>query len=193
VFYQNRKEVDMRLGRREEARPRVEEKVLDVNAGMQGTLRFDDPVNLKINGKFEGMLETKGTLVIGDQAHIDANISGDVISVAGVVNGNLKAATMLRLISTARIHGDVETPRIFVEEGAILNGSLRMTKEPRPASMPSGDWMSMTQLAKYLEVDTRKVTEWVSSGVLPGTKEGGDWIFQKDNIDRWIAEGKVRA
>lgn len=183
----------MRLGRREEARPRVEEKVLDVTASMQGTLRFDDPVNLRINGKFEGMLETKGTLVIGDKARIDANISGDVISVAGVVNGDLKAASMLRIFSTARIHGDVETPRILMEEGAILNGSLRMTKEPRPASMPRGDWMSMAQLAKFLEVDPRKVSEWVSSGVLPGTKEGGEWIFQKDKIDRWIAEGKVRA
>ena len=36
----------------------VEDKFLDVNATMQGTLRFDDPVNLRINGKFEGTLDT---------------------------------------------------------------------------------------------------------------------------------------
>ena len=44
------------------------EKVLDVDASMQGTLAFKDPVNLRINGKFEGRLETKGFLTIGEHA-----------------------------------------------------------------------------------------------------------------------------
>ena len=34
----------------------VREKILDVDASMQGTLSFNDPVNLRINGKFEGKL-----------------------------------------------------------------------------------------------------------------------------------------
>ena len=43
-------------------------KILDVDASMQGTLSFKDPVNLRINGRFEGRLITKGTLTIGDRA-----------------------------------------------------------------------------------------------------------------------------
>jgi len=41
------------------------EKILDVDASMQGTLAFKDPVNLRINGKFDGKLDTKGSLTIG--------------------------------------------------------------------------------------------------------------------------------
>ena len=183
----------MRYRRREEERPKPEERVLDVNASMQGTLRFDDPVNLRINGKFEGMLDTKGSLFIGEKANINANITGDTISVAGVVTGNIKATSLLRLESTAKLNGDVDAPRISVQEGAIINGSLRMGGEGRPAMPRRGDWMSMVQLAKYLEVDAGKVNEWVTNGVLPATREGGEWFFEKEKIDRWISEGKVRA
>ena len=40
-------------------RKRLEERVMDLDANMQGTLSFKEPVNLRINGKFEGNLEMK--------------------------------------------------------------------------------------------------------------------------------------
>ena len=52
------------MRRRREEEPK--EKILDVDASMQGTLSFKDPVNLRINGKFEGKLQTKGSLTIGE-------------------------------------------------------------------------------------------------------------------------------
>ena len=48
------------------------EKTLDVDASMQGSLIFKDPVNLKINGRFEGTLNTKGNLMIGEHATVNA-------------------------------------------------------------------------------------------------------------------------
>lgn len=183
----------IRHRRREEEKPSIEERVLDVNASMQGTLRFEEPVNLRINGKFEGMLDTRGTLAIGEKAVLNANISGETITVAGVVNGNVKAHSILRLESTAKLNGDIDTPRIFVSEGAVINGTVRMGGSTRPAGAPRGDWMSVAQLAKYLEVDSGKVSEWVDNGIVPATREGGEWFFDKDKIDKWISEGKVRA
>ena len=171
----------------------AEEKVLDVHAGMQGTLRFDDPVNLRINGKFEGTLDTKGMLMIGQKADIKADITGESVSIAGVVNGNIKAAKVLKLESGARLDGDVETPVISIQEGAVLNGNLRMGSTEQPSGMSRGDWMTLSQLAKYLEVDADKVSEWVSNGMLPGTREGGEWVFERTKVDQWIAEGKVKA
>ncbi len=69
----------------------AEEKVLDVDASMQGTMVFKDPVILRINGKFEGSLTTRGNLTIGENAVVDADIEGDDITIAGVVNGNINA------------------------------------------------------------------------------------------------------
>ncbi len=179
------------MRKKEQVMPQAEEKMLDVSASMQGTLRFDDPVNLRINGKFDGMLDTKGKLVVGQKADIKADITGDNIFVSGNVKGNIKAKTLLKLESTAVLNGDIEAPRFAMAEGAILNGNLRMTAGEPSAAAPRGDWMTIGQLAKYLEVDAGKVNEWVTSGTLAGTKEGGEWVFERSKVDQWISEGKV--
>lgn len=183
--------------RKEDEKQHTDDKVLDVNASMQGTLRFDDPVNLRINGKFEGTLDTKGKLMVGHKADIRANIIGENISIAGVVNGNIKAATILKLESSARLFGDVETPSISIAEGAILNGQINMSGASSGNQSSSnesrGGWMTISQLAKYLEVDANKVNEWVNGGMIPGTKEGGEWVFERSKVDQWIAEGKVKV
>lgn len=179
--------------KKEEAVIRREDQILDVNASMQGTLRFDDPVNLRINGKFEGALDTRGNLMVGESADIKANIKGDTISVAGIINGNIKAAVLLKLESTARLNGDIDAPKISISEGAVMNGRVVMSAEGRSTGASRGDWMTLDQLAKYLEVDNSKVKEWVSSGFLPSTKEGDEWIFDRNKVDQWISEGKVKV
>jgi len=171
-----------------------DEKMLDVNATMQGTLRFDDPVNLRINGKFEGTLDTKGYLMIGDKATIKANITGESISIEGNVNGNIKVTKLLKLGKSARLNGDVETPALSVQEGAVLTGQIRMEgSKSSGRSINSTDMMNIYQLAKYLEVDRGKVSEWVAGGVLPGTKEDDEWMFEKSKIDEWVAQGRIKA
>jgi excisionase family DNA binding protein len=179
--------------RKEEPVLHHEEKILDVSASMQGTLRFDDPVNLRINGKFEGALDTKGKLMVGQSADIRANITGESISVAGIINGNIKATTLLKLESTAKLTGDVETPKISIVEGAFINGHIHMTGSQQAATAARGDWMTLNQLAKYLEVDANKINEWASNGLLPGTREGGEWVFDRARVDQWISEGKVKV
>jgi excisionase family DNA binding protein len=167
-----------------------EEKILDVHAGMQGTLRFDDPVNLRINGKFEGTLDTKGKLMVGDKAKIQANITGESVSIAGEVLGNIKATSLLVLQSTARLEGDVQTPRLSVEEGAVLNGRLEMGAT---SPVTENARMTTSQLARYLEVDLEKISEWADTGKLPASRESGEWMFDRNKVDEWIAQGKVKA
>lgn len=172
----------------------VQEKVLDVTASMQGTLRFDDPVNLRISGKFEGTLDTKGALWVGQQANIRANITGENVSIAGNVEGNIKAAKILRLEVSARIKGEIETPRLIISEGAVLNGRVKMSQTEKNEILieEKEDKMTINQLAKYLEVEPAKVTDWVVSGKLPGIKDGNRWTFERVAVDQWIADGKVK-
>lgn len=170
----------------------VEEKVLDVNASMQGTLRFDDPVNLRINGSFEGTLDTKGKLMVGEEADIQADLIGENISIAGKTKGNIRAKNSLFLSSDARVTGDIETPLLSVEDGAVINGNLRMSATAGEKA-DRGDWMTIGELAKYLEVNNDKINEWVSSGMIPGTKEGGQWVFERCRVDEWLSENEVKG
>ena len=165
------------------------EKVLDVDASMQGTLIFKDPVNLRINGTFEGALNTKGNLMIGEHAVVNADITGESIIVAGRVNGNIIALKDLKLISPARVIGDIRSPLLSIAEGAIFDGTSRMLSK---AGDLTNDAMTPDDLAKYLEIEANLVHEWANSGKLPGTKDGGAWRFERAKIDEWIAQGKIK-
>jgi len=169
------------------------DRVLDVDASMQGSLSFKDPVNLHINGKFEGILNTKGNLMIGEHALVNAEIAGESIIVAGKVNGNINAAKELKLIAPARVVGNIATPLLSIAEGAIFEGNCKMlaktgTEEARtPNAM-----MTSEELAKYLEVEVGVISDWVNSGKIPGMKEGDSWRFDRNRIDEWVAEGKIK-
>ena len=162
-------------------RRKIEDKILDVDAAMQGTLSFKDPVNLRINGKFEGTLETKGNLTIGQTAIVRADINGDNIIIAGKVKGRIVAREMLALLPTAILEGEIFPARLNVAEGAIFEGTCKMLQ----------DFLSAEQLASYLEVDLNSILEWANTGKLPGRKEGEKWKFERKNIDSWVASGKI--
>ncbi|MBU1783820.1 MAG: helix-turn-helix domain-containing protein, partial [Candidatus Omnitrophica bacterium] len=109
--------------------------------------------------------------------------------------GNIKASSLLKLASTARLNGDVETPKLIVDEGAIMVGQVRMEKgaAPQAASFSDSDIMSATQVAKYLEVDPAKIADWAKSGMLPGMSERGEWTFEKKRVDEWVSQGKIKG
>ena len=62
-------------------------KSTDINATMQGSLVFSEPVNLRINGRFEGTLNTKGNLMVGENAVVNADIIGEDMILGSRVNG----------------------------------------------------------------------------------------------------------
>lgn len=167
------------------------EKVLDVNASMQGTLIFKDPVNLRINGRFEGVLNTKGSLMIGEEAVVSADITGDSIVIAGTVNGNVTALRELKLISPAKVVGDISSPLLSIAEGAVFEGTSRMLSRNN-AQAPQESVMSPDDVATYLEIDINLVNEWANNGKLPGMRDGNLWRFERKKIDEWIAQGKIK-
>lgn len=160
---------------------KLEEKILDVDVSMQGNLTFKDHVNLRINGKFEGTLETKGNLTIGPTAIVFAEITGDNIIIDGKVRGKIIARDRLTLLPSAVVEGEIYPHKLNVAEGAIFEGRCFML----------GDFFSAEELANYLEVDLNSVLEWANSGKVPGLKEGSNWKFERKIIDSWVADGKV--
>ncbi len=160
---------------------KTEEKILDVDAAMQGTLTFKDPVNLRINGKFEGNLEVKGNLTIGQSALVFGDIVGENIIIGGRTKGRIIAKERLTLLPTAIVEGDIFPVKLNIAEGAILEGKCSMLQ----------DFLSMEELSRYLEVELNLVTEWANSGKIPGIKEGNNWKFERKAVDAWVAAGKI--
>ena len=159
-----------------------EEKIIEISAQMQGTLSFSDPVNLKINGKFVGKLETRGTLTVSNTATVEANIHGENIVIAGKVKGNIVAKKMLVLMPTAVLTGDISTPKLNIVEGAVFQGKCQMLD----------DFLTVEDLAQYLEIENSAIVDLASSGKIPAFKEGELWKFERAKIDQWATSGKVK-
>lgn len=104
-----------------------EGEMINIDAGMEGNIKFSSPVNLKINGRFEGELEAKGVLIIGEKADVKAKmIKGENITIAGRVKGDIVCSKRLELSPTARIIGNIETSSLVIQEGAMLKGDCQM-------------------------------------------------------------------
>ena len=167
------------------------EKILDVDASMQGTLSFKDPVNLRINGKFDGELQTKGILTIGEHAIVNADIYGEHITVAGRVNGNINAQKELNLVAPACVVGNVKAPTVSIATGSTLDGYCNMLPEDRSPKKGIAV-MTIDEVAQYLEVDKNVVAEWADTGKLPAVKEGSKWKFDKTKIEEWLTSEKIK-
>ena len=163
------------------------ERWLEVDASMTGTLTFKDPVNLQINGQFEGTLISKGNLSIGEKARVKATIQGEAITIGGMVDGNVTATSRIELLPTAQVNGKVSSPRLIMRDGAILQGTVEMagTRNESP-------WMSVDDLARYLEVEASTVVEWAAAERIPGQRENGQWRFERLKIEEWLAKERIK-
>lgn len=84
---------------------------------------------LRVDGHLVGSVTSEqGTLIIGTNGQVDANISVAAAMINGTVNGDVYATEKLQLGRTARVLGNIFSPRLVVEEGAILEGSCNMLK-----------------------------------------------------------------
>jgi excisionase family DNA binding protein len=168
----------------------TQEKILDVDASMQGTITFKDPVNLRINGSFEGKLDTRGNLTIGENAKVSANIHGDSIVIAGKVSGDVIATRSLSILGTATLKGNLTTPRLSIGEGAILQGLVTMGVN---ASDGPDVFLTLKDVAQYLEVEARIIEEWANSKKIPARFDNGHWVFAKAEIDQWIQQERAKV
>ncbi len=105
---------------------------IDQGSEFEGKLSFRDTV--RIDGRFRGEISSENTLIVGESGEIDATIRSNTVAISGAVTGEVHAARKVVLHKTARVQGNIETPSIVIEEGAQLNGQLRMaTGEAKPA------------------------------------------------------------
>ena len=86
--------------------------------------------DLFIDGTVEGKLELgNGTVTIGPNGKVKADISAREIVVRGQVEGKLEGAEKVQLWSTGRVEGEVRTQRLAIEDGAVLRGDVEAGKE----------------------------------------------------------------
>ena len=85
---------------------------------------------VRVEGTVQGSVKAGKAVVIGKQGVVVGDVVTQDAVVSGRVEGLLVAASRLELQSTCHIEGEVQTRRMQLEEGAVLNGSVQMGGEP---------------------------------------------------------------
>ena len=92
--------------------------------------------NGQVLGSFTGQIESDGDLVIGGDAHVEADIRGVRITIAGLVRGNIVASNRLKITSSGRLEGDATVGALVVQEGGVHYGVIRVHPEGIPDMPP---------------------------------------------------------
>lgn len=100
-----------------------------VGAGTVLTGETSFTAMLRVDGHLTGRVTSEeGTLIIGSTGQVDANIDVAAAVINGMVNGDIIASEKLQLGRTARVVGNIKSPRLILEDGAILEGNCSMVK-----------------------------------------------------------------
>ena len=84
---------------------------------------------MRIDGHLSGRISSSsGTLVVGTNGKVDANIEVAVATIHGIVNGDVIATQRLELGRAAKVNGNIQSPSLVIEQGAIFEGSCKMTQ-----------------------------------------------------------------
>lgn len=95
---------------------------------VSGDILFADA--LQVDGKVTGkIISESGTLMIEATGEVQADIDVGICVLRGSLRGNVNAKSRVEIYKTARVQGDIATPVLLVEEGAILSGAISMGKE----------------------------------------------------------------
>ena len=84
------------------------------------------PSDIRIDGTFEGKVQTKGRVVVGETAVVKGDIICENIDLWGKVNGNVFVKDTLALMDGCQVDGNLNVKRLSVELGATFNGNCRM-------------------------------------------------------------------
>jgi cytoskeletal protein CcmA (bactofilin family) len=90
----------------------------------EGRLVFNEIVRL--DGAFRGEITSKDTLIVGETADLQAEVTVGTLILCGRFKGNIKAVTRVELRSPAQVEGVIETPALSIEDGVLFNGTITM-------------------------------------------------------------------
>ncbi|HEX6718709.1 MAG TPA: polymer-forming cytoskeletal protein [Pyrinomonadaceae bacterium] len=98
-----------------------------VGGGTEVTGEANFKAMMRVDGHLSGRVSSSsGTLIVGANGKVDANIEVAVAVIHGTINGDIIATQRLELGRAAKVNGNIQTPSLVIEQGAVFEGSCKM-------------------------------------------------------------------
>ena len=101
--------------------------ILEKDSSFKG--EFKSESDFRVDGNFEGSIETNGKVVIGKNGRIEGTVVCSSADIEGAINGTIHVKDLLSIRSTGEVNGDVVMSKLVVESGAIFNAKSSMKDE----------------------------------------------------------------
>lgn len=98
--------------------------LVGMGSHFEGKMTFEGVV--RVDGSFEGEIVSDDTLIIGEGAEVHASLDVATVVIYGAVYGNIRATNCVELHAPGRLIGNIISPSLVVERGAIFDGNCRM-------------------------------------------------------------------
>jgi cytoskeletal protein CcmA (bactofilin family) len=102
------------------------ETIVGTSVKLKGNLKSDGDV--VIDGVVTGEVKTKGSVKIGPNANIIANVKAKNVAISGAVQGNVEAQDRLEISETGKVLGDIAANVLSIAPGAVFSGKSTMVE-----------------------------------------------------------------
>ncbi len=97
----------------------------------KGVLSFEGTI--RVDGRVEGEVLSKDTLIAGDDAYLQGEISVGTIICSGKIVGNINASQKVHILAPGVIEGNIKTSKLIIEEGVTFDGKCEMAGQKKAA------------------------------------------------------------
>jgi cytoskeletal protein CcmA (bactofilin family) len=101
--------------------------VIGPGTHLESGLRGKDDIT--IEGRVDGQIVGEGTIILAQGAEVHGDVWGHEVTIGCVLKHKVQANFAVHLLATAEVYGDVTAPRITVEDGAVLEGQVKITRQ----------------------------------------------------------------
>lgn len=77
---------------------------------------------IRVDGDIDGNLETDGNVIVGENARIRGTLTANSVIMGGIIIGDIKAETSIRLLSNAVVLGDLISHKVQIDNNVIFHG-----------------------------------------------------------------------
>ncbi|MCP4351256.1 MAG: polymer-forming cytoskeletal protein [Desulfobacterales bacterium] len=124
---------------------------LGPDSSIEGTLEFQGTIRLDGNVKGK-IISNGGTVIVGENAVINAELIVDGAIIMGEVNGTIDAKERIEVYPPGRVIGDIHAPVIAIDTGAVFNGNCGM----KPSKIATEKTQGSTKKTSVIEDAKRK-------------------------------------
>jgi cytoskeletal protein CcmA (bactofilin family) len=113
-------------------------KIMLDNAPATGEFRFEG--TLRLDGCVKGLVHSlTGTLILSRDAELESDIVVASAVIDGCLRGDVRATERVELLSHALVLGNIDSPAIVIQPGAVFEGECRFLRSPDKSDSADSD------------------------------------------------------